>query len=244
MKRFNFILATLLALVLSSGAYAFGGKEQTANIDSLINDADGIRTIASIGSAGELTLNGALVSNGIATISGQPKSEVGQKVTILSAGDDTGDTFTIVGVDSDGKREAEVLTGGSGGAVHSARYYYTVISITASGASAGNVTIGTLSAQGAVTKTLVPDLAGYTSMMSIVTGTADTACVCTFSVDHTSMKMPSTKEGLWFPTLALDGIVNTDTESNIVAAVGGVRGRISAYTSGTFELLILQDQKK
>ena len=57
-------------------------------VDAL--DADGISVAASIGSATTLTLGGTLTSGGSYT-SGD---NIGQLVTILSAGDDSGITFT------------------------------------------------------------------------------------------------------------------------------------------------------
>jgi hypothetical protein len=69
----------------------------------------------------------------------------GYKVTITSAGDDSGITFTIVGVkvgDQTGAQTTEVVTGADTDVATSTNYYARVDSITASGASAGNVKIG------------------------------------------------------------------------------------------------------
>ena len=94
------------------------------------------RAAASISGAGALTLltNDAGV-NGI-----------GYKVIITSAGDDSGDTFTIVGQkvgDLTGTATTEVVTGADTAAATSTNFYSYIQSITASGASAGNVSIGT-----------------------------------------------------------------------------------------------------
>jgi hypothetical protein len=94
------------------------------------------RANASIAGAGALTLLQSTVGpNGY-----------GYKLVITSAGDDTGITFTIRGVlvgDLTSTVVSETLTGGNAGGVTSANYYARVDSITASGASAGNVKIGT-----------------------------------------------------------------------------------------------------
>ena len=107
-------------------------------VDAL--DADGLSTAASIGSATTLTLGGTLTSGGSYT-SGD---NIGQLVTILSAADDSGITFTIVGTDAVGDAQTEVVTGASGapGTATSSGYFNTVASITTSGASAGNVSAG------------------------------------------------------------------------------------------------------
>ena len=105
-------------------------------VDAL--DADGISVAASIGSATTLTLGGTLTSGGSYT-SGD---NIGQLVTILSAADDSGITFTIVGTDAVGDAQTEVVTGADTGTATSSGYFNTVASITTSGASAGNVSAG------------------------------------------------------------------------------------------------------
>ena len=105
-------------------------------VDAL--DADGLSTAASIGSATTLTLGGALTSGGSYT-SGD---NIGQLITILSAGDDSGITFTIVGTDAVGDAQTEVVTGANAGTATSSGYFNTVASITTSAASAGNVSAG------------------------------------------------------------------------------------------------------
>jgi hypothetical protein len=92
-------------------------------------DDDILRTNASIAAAGALTL---------LTTSVSPYG-TGYKIGITSAGNDAGITFTIVGIkvgDLTGANTTEVAT--------SANFYTVVSRITASGASAGNVKIGSV----------------------------------------------------------------------------------------------------
>jgi len=94
------------------------------------------RAAASIAGAGALTL---------LTQDAGPNG-VGYKVRITSAGNDAGITFTIVGIkvgDLTGKFTTEVVTGADTSTADSTNYYAYIESITASGASAGNVSIGT-----------------------------------------------------------------------------------------------------
>ena len=105
-------------------------------VDAL--DADGISTAATISGAAALTLTGTLASGGSYT-SGD---NIGQLVTILSAGDDSGITFTVVGTDAVGDALTEVVTGADASTATSSGYFNTVASITTSGASAGNVSAG------------------------------------------------------------------------------------------------------
>lgn len=98
-------------------------------------DDDVLRADASIAGAGALTL---------LTTSVSPYG-TGYKIGITSAGDDTGITFTIVGIkvgDLTGANTTEVVTGANAGVASSANFYTVVSSITASGASAGDVKIG------------------------------------------------------------------------------------------------------
>ena len=94
------------------------------------------RAAASIAGAGAVTL---------LTQDAGPNG-VGYKVRFTSAGDDQGITFTIVGIkvgDLTGKFTTEVVTGVDASTADSTNFYAYIESITASGASAANVSIGT-----------------------------------------------------------------------------------------------------
>jgi hypothetical protein len=99
--------------------------------------ATNIRTASSIAAAGAVTLNGSLVSGGVATLD-QPR-----RVLFTSAGNDSGITFTIVGTDWNNQYASEVLAGANATTTYTIYDFKTVTSIVASGASAGNVSIGT-----------------------------------------------------------------------------------------------------
>ena len=94
------------------------------------------RANASIAGAGALSLLANTVGpNGY-----------GYKLVITSAGNDSGITFTITGIkvgDLTNTVVSEVVTGANATTATSSNYYARVDSITASGASAGNVKIGT-----------------------------------------------------------------------------------------------------
>lgn len=95
-----------------------------------------LRAAASIAGAGALTL----LTNDVS------QSGTGYKLLFTSAGDDSGITFTIQGVkvgDLTGATTTEVVTGANATTASSTNFYTSVASITASGASAGNVSIGT-----------------------------------------------------------------------------------------------------
>ena len=103
-------------------------------------DADGISTTASISGASALTINGTLTASGSYT-SGD---NIGQIITITSAGDDSGITFTVVGTNAVGDALTEIVTGADTTVASSSGYFNTVSSITTSASTAAAVTAGVL----------------------------------------------------------------------------------------------------
>ena len=104
--------------------------------DTVALDADGISVAATLSGSGNLTLGGALPSGGSATFN------AGRIVTFLSAGDDSGDTFTVTGTDVNGDAQTEDITGANAGTATGSKYFKTVTQIAIDGASAGNVSAG------------------------------------------------------------------------------------------------------
>lgn len=100
--------------------------------------ATNIRLAAAV-AAGTVTLTGSLYSSatGIATLD-QPR-----RVLFTSAGNDSGITFTVSGTDWNNMPVSEILTGANATTTYTAYDFKTVTSVVASGASAGNVSIGT-----------------------------------------------------------------------------------------------------
>lgn len=87
--------------------------------------------------AGALTLNGALVTGGVAIL------DTPRQVLITPAGNETGHNFTITGTDWAGSPISEVLAGTNATAMASVLSYATVTSITISAAATGALTAGT-----------------------------------------------------------------------------------------------------
>jgi hypothetical protein len=100
--------------------------------------ANGICQSQAVAAAGALTLNGSLVSGGVATM------DVARRVLFASAGADSAVVFTITGTNQSGAPISETLKGvASGSSQYTALDYLTVTSITSSAATAGNITVGT-----------------------------------------------------------------------------------------------------
>jgi len=225
-------LAALLALALGVHA-ASSGKPQSTSITSLSDDANGCFADQTTAGAASLSLDGALATSNVCIFASA------QQISIEGAADESGVVATIIGTDADGRISTEALTLANAGTAKSVLYYKTITSIAVDGALTGNIEGGPLSTNGAVSATLVPDLAGYKPLMSIV---ADITGTMTVTVQHTSFTMPSGREPVWFDTVDMTA-VTADTEGNIGAPVGGVRLNITAYTSGSAELLILQAKR-
>ena len=115
----------------------FGAVDET--------DPNGFSTTASISGAAALTINGALTSGGSYT-SGD---NIGQSITITSAGDDSGITFTVVGTNAVGDALTEVVTGADTAAASSSGYFNTVASITTSASTDAAVIAGVMGSSAA-----------------------------------------------------------------------------------------------
>tara|TARA_R110002020_G_scaffold389092_1_gene599720 strand:- start:151 stop:765 length:615 start_codon:yes stop_codon:yes gene_type:complete len=179
-------------------------KAVTITADTVALDADGISAAASVGNNAALVLGGALASGGAVSLSH------GRLVTILSAGDDSGISFTVVGTDVDGDAQTESITGANAGTATGSSYFLTISSITAVGNPAGNVSAGVnASAADAV-------FAGRSRLKGIYltsTGTAGTSDFLTTSPSGTSvMKLSSVASATATRDVVIpeDGVLFTD----------------------------------
>ena len=111
-------------------------KPVTITADTVALDADGISVAASVGNNAALTIGGALASGGSVTLSH------GRIVTILSAGDDSGISFTVTGTDVNSDAQTESITGANAGTATGSKYFLTISGISAVGNPAGNVSAG------------------------------------------------------------------------------------------------------
>lgn len=98
--------------------------------------ANSIALSQSLSAAGKLTLNGTLATGGVAT------TDKPRRITITSAGNDTGSTWTVVGTNWMGNPISETIAG-SNVLVTSVLDYATVTSISLNAATASTVTAGT-----------------------------------------------------------------------------------------------------
>jgi len=130
----NAFAKTEVATAAASGA-------SSLIIDAVTNfsdtyDRNGIITATTPTGAGSITLTGALVSSGIATLPGN------RKILIYSVADESGVVFGITGQDADGIAVTENITGPNTTTVYSTYEYKTITAITIDGAGTGNIEVG------------------------------------------------------------------------------------------------------
>lgn len=130
-------------------------------------DDNGICTSQTPLAAGALTIDGALASGGVATIT--PPA----KITITTVADESGKTFTVTGTDYSGKVISEVITGPNATTGTSVLTYKTVTSIVASAATAGAVIAGNSQSASSAPIALDPWAFPQTAIQCSATGTVN-----------------------------------------------------------------------
>ena len=199
--------------------------KSSAVITTTALDADGLSTAAAVGNNAALTLGGALTSGSAYTAD----TGTARQITLLSAGNDSDKSFTVVGTDVNGEALSETVTGANAGTATSTGYFATISSITAVGNPAGNMSAGINSEVAGVifkgrtrVKNLIWSGGGAIGTINIRnSGTAGTSLIAvrsdaTLGVnDHLSLA----KAGVLFDSGAY--ITYTETQCNSVTAFYG-----------------------
>lgn len=134
----------------AASATNIGASQKAAAAQALVINgttadavANNICASQSPGGAGNLTINGSAAVNGVGYVPGSPTP---RRVTITSAGNDSGVTFTVSGTIyslTGPIGVSETVTGANASVVSTTNAFSTVTSVAISGASAGAVTVGT-----------------------------------------------------------------------------------------------------
>ena len=105
--------------------------------DTTAADADGVCQSQTPAAGGEqaLTINGAQASGGVATF------VAARLITIASASDDSGRTFTVTGTDVNGNAQSETIAGPAT-TVTGTKYFRTVTEVLVDDDTAGAITVG------------------------------------------------------------------------------------------------------
>lgn len=108
-------------------------------------DLNGIALDQTTAGAGNLVLNGADVTGGVASFAATGDFEwVGYQVSLESTGNLSGVDFTITGTDPSGNALVEVIAGPNNNTVETTAYFKTVTQIAVDGAVGTNVEVGTV----------------------------------------------------------------------------------------------------
>lgn len=164
------------------------------------------------GAAGALTLNGALVVNGIAVL------DLARRVLITGAGNESAKTFTVTGTNRDGRALTETLAGPNAGAVGTVNDFLTVSSVVISAAAAGAVTVGT---SGIVSSRWFP--VDYHKTLNLgfdvtVSGTVN------YTIEHTYEDPQSGGVGMQPPGGAVPPVLTPFPHSVVAAQAGNKDG--------------------
>lgn len=213
---------------------------------TLVNDPNGIFEDQGGTGAGLMTLNGILVSGGIAYLYGPTSTQPqAQRISVEGTGNNSSITLTIVGTGGGGESLTEVLTLANNGTATTDAYFRTVTSMTRSGTITGNIEAGWLSANGAVTREFYTDRwqSPYNNSLAVY---LSSGAAMTWTVQHTLSNKeanysPSTfaASATWVATDGMSGVSATG-EGNLAYPAVAVRLLISAYTSGTAMFICIQ----
>lgn len=208
-------------------------RHKTKTIDPADVDDNGLAASQSLSGAGNLTLNGALISGG--TFS--EAENIGRKIAITSAGADSGINWTITGTDAEGRALTDTFSGVDSAAATSNFYFGGVTIISGSGATAGNVIAGTVDE--VATNTIPLDKYNSdpaTVSIEQITGTINITVQETF----TDIQSDSTPQ--WYAVSALTS-KTAATRSDINAHATAVRFIVNSYTNGAdFTGIVVQNR--
>lgn len=201
---------------------------------TLVVDPNGICVDQTTGGAGNLSLDGALISDGKYT------SDTAQQIGLESSGNLSGVTFTVTGKGYDSSSVwngsiSEAITGPNATTVESTNYYTEITQIAVDGAVGTNVEIGPVDE--AITKTYplnwrrTEDI----GLQAVVSGTIN------YDVDYT---LSSVQDGVAPDWIPVDSSMTAATAAQKVVLDGGVRAiRVQANSgsdAGEVKLNIVQ----
>lgn len=199
--------------------------------------ANGIAQSQTPSGATNLTLNGSLVSGGIATL------DIPRRVAIASTGNASNVTFTVTGTDRYGNVQISTITGPNNATVYTLQDYATVIQVSQSGTPGAAITAGTNGV--ASTPWYIGDWR-HAGMITIYVELS-TGAVLTYTVETTGYDLSGVD---LYPNVAAmisnaqncvvfassDTTVvgaNSNQVTNFINAQPGMRLTLNTYTSGT-----------
>lgn len=195
-------------------------------------DDNGIATAQQLGAAGDLTLDGALVSGGVADL-GTPR-RVGITVAVA---DLSAVNFTVYGTTSQGFEISETIAGPNNNTVSTTRDFATVTRVAADAAVGTDVIVGTTGV--GATEWMPLDIYasnGRTTIDTIVTGTVNYTVQYTNDDPFDNSIIQTSKD---HPTAALVGATADQYGSTDTIIMRAVRLLINSGT-GSVKMTVVQ----
>ena len=179
-----------------------------------------------------ITPSGNTAANVTVGTSGMALLDTARRVLITSAGNDSGITFTITGLDWSGQEISEVLTGGNAAAVYSVLDYLGVLKIVVSGATASTVTVGTNGVASSQWVNLDTWAGGTVATQCVVSGTVNYT-VQLSNDDPNSYGNPVARSAVtWDGTAAGSNVTNATTNQTWAGIpVGWARVLLNSNTN-------------
>lgn len=211
------------------------------SITGQASSANGIAQSQTPGGAGALTLNGAFVSGGIATLT--PPS----RVSFASTSDISNRTITVIGTDGNGNTQSEVVTGPNNSTVATSKSFATVTSEVISGSAAGAITSGT---NGVSSTPWYPGDYKHGTVV-LVYVELSLGAVLNYTVESTPtnlndqslsfvQQITQAQNATVFPSSDTNVVgASTNQQSNFINAPAGMRLTLNSWTSGTALMTII-----
>lgn len=188
-------------------------------------DVDGIVQSVDPANNATLTLNGAYVAGGVATLPSP------HRVVITSAADDSAVTFTLTGTDRYGASQTEAVTGSNASTAASVFDFKTVTSIVVTG-NAGSITVGI---DGRMSSAWIPLNTRAANRGVGFSCEPSSGASLTYSVEHTFWPIQESNQVPAVNILTHDAVASETTkqDGNYLLTPHAMRITTTAYTSGT-----------
>lgn len=174
-------------------------------------DDNGISTSQTAAGAGNLSINGALASGGVATLD-KPR-----QVIVTSSGDDTGVLFTIYGTTYGDQEVSQTIRGVNSAAAATTVDFKTVTRVYVNGATDGNVIVGTNTAAGSRWVRLDNWAFPQTVVQVNVSGTADFTVQTTMDDPNSPTNPVAIGSVTWLDTLDTNLVTTSVSTSGFIA---------------------------
>jgi hypothetical protein len=195
-------------------------------------DRDGVCAAQTTAGAGDLVIAGALAAGGIATFGEQ------QRVTLYSAANLSGLTFTVYGATAFGDSISEAIAGPNAGTVTTTANFKTVTRVATDGAVGTNVEVGNSAAL--ETKWIGLD---WHRALKGISVELSTGASLTYEVQYGARKRANSSDPETSILALADGTLTAKTvNAGLVASIPYplIRLKITSFVSGTATLRVVE----